>query len=112
MTTLELWHPYRSFLRNRLVFYGEALRTQHEIGAIAVTSRAVARCVAAPIVRGDKALRVLEVGAGTGALTVAILARLGDGDRLDIYEINAAFSSLLRARFSGRRGPQVGIFEG
>ena len=71
-----------------------------EDGAISATSRVVADRVAAPIVRRSGPLAVLEVGAGTGAVTDAILTRLGAGDRLDVYEINATFAALLRVRYA------------
>ena len=71
-----------------------------EVGAISATPRVVADRVAAPIVRRSGPLAVLEVGAGTGAVTDAILTRLGAGDRLDVYEINATFAALLRVRYA------------
>lgn len=42
-------------------------------------------------------MRVLEVGAGTGAVTRQVLARLRPGDRFDICEINPEFCAFLSA---------------
>lgn len=100
------------FLRNRLVFYREAIRQANEVGAFTHTSRIVAEAVAEPIRRGPDGapLRVLEVGAGTGALTRAIIDRLGPEDRLDLIEINPEFVQVLHEQFSTRPGgPQVTI---
>lgn len=101
------------FLRNRLVFYKEAFRQSQEVGALSHTSKVVADAVAEPIRlarRGSAPLRVLEVGAGTGALTVAIMERLLPGDRLDIVEINAKFVKVLREQFVTRPGgPEVHV---
>jgi phosphatidylethanolamine/phosphatidyl-N-methylethanolamine N-methyltransferase len=102
-----------SFLRKRVVFYAQAVQAARQVGAFSETSRAVAEAVAAPIERrGSGPLRVLEVGAGTGALTRSIVARLGAGDRLDLYEINHTFADFLRKEFASRPdGPRIEVFE-
>lgn len=41
-------------------------------------------------------MTVLEVGAGTGAITRALAARLGPEDRLDAVELNARFADMLK----------------
>ncbi len=100
------------FLRNRLVFYREALRQSQEVGAFTHTSKVVADAIAEPIRRGPSGapLRVLEVGAGTGALTRSIVERLEPGDRLDLIEINPEFVQVLHEQFGTRAGgPQVEI---
>ncbi|MBX3465898.1 MAG: methyltransferase domain-containing protein [Planctomycetes bacterium] len=98
------------FLRNRLVFYREAFRQSQEVGAFTHTSKAVADAIAEPIVRGDRPLRVLEVGAGTGALTRSIVRRLGPGDQLDLIEINPEFVHVLQEQFGTRPGgPEVRV---
>jgi phosphatidylethanolamine/phosphatidyl-N-methylethanolamine N-methyltransferase len=100
------------FLRNRLVFYKEAFRQTQEVGALSHTSKRVADAIAEPIrlARRGAPLRVLEVGAGTGALTGSIMERLLPGDRLDIVEINAEFVKLLKEQFVTRPGgPEVHV---
>lgn len=101
------WQGYR-------LFYTQFRRRFHDTGAIAPSGSALARAITAPLVRAasgatraagalgsapDHAgLRVLEVGAGTGVFTAAILGHLGRGDALDIYEINPVFQPFLEAR--------------
>lgn len=97
------------FLRNRLVFYGQMLRQTSEVGAFSHTSRAVAEACAAPIIRRGAPLRVLEVGPGTGALTGAIIERLGPGDHLHLCEINAEFVKVLRDELGHLEAPKVTI---
>jgi len=60
------------------------------------------RALAAPLRRShDNApRRILEVGPGTGAVTVEILRQLRPADQFDIVEINAAFVALLERRFA------------
>lgn len=85
-----------------------------QTGAFSPSSRrlsaAVARAV--PPREPGKILRVLEVGAGTGAMTGEIASRLGAGDRLDLCEINPEFAEHLRREWEPRvSGPEVAVFE-
>lgn len=62
----------------RAVFLRRALRDQAAIGAIAPTSTSLA-CRLAGVVPTTPGLRILELGAGTGAISAAIGPRLGPG---------------------------------
>jgi phosphatidylethanolamine/phosphatidyl-N-methylethanolamine N-methyltransferase len=68
-------------------------------GAIAPSSRFLARAITSAIDPERGPLKALEAGAGTGALTVEILKRLPEGSHLDIYEINPTFAEHLARRF-------------
>ena len=81
------------------VFLKGARRDFRHTGAIAPSSRFLARAITSAIDPGAGPLRVMEAGAGTGALTVEILRRLPPGSQLDIYEINPAFAEHLARRF-------------
>lgn len=100
-----------SGLKSRFVFYGQVFKATSQVGAFSLTSRAVALAVAARVDQRPGPRRVLEVGAGTGAATRAVLARLGAQDRFDIYEINPEFVRFLRQELEGRPGPRVVIHE-
>lgn len=95
----------------RLVFWRQAVRALQQVGAFAATSRIVARAVTAPLAGHAGPRRVLEVGAGTGAITRAILPHLSAADRLDLYEINAPFAAVLRHAFARTAGPTVQVYE-
>lgn len=87
------------------VFLRGARRAFQQTGAIAPSSRFLARSITSGIrEQGRRPLRVLEAGAGTGALTGEILRCLPEGSTLDIYEINPAFASYLEERFCGVTG--------
>lgn len=103
----------REAVKNRLVFYSQVFSATKQVGAFSLTSRAVAEAVAEPVKRrGDRPLRVLELGAGTGPLTRAALQHLRKGDRLDLYEINPEFARYLRDTFGNiPDGPEVRVFE-
>ncbi|NUQ95578.1 MAG: methyltransferase domain-containing protein, partial [Streptomyces sp.] len=55
-------------------------------------------------VRPPRPLAVLEVGAGTGAITRELLPQLPRGSRLDIVEANPRFAGLLRHLVDESRG--------
>ena len=83
------------------LFLGQFLRRPGEIRAVAPTGRSAAREMARPVTPDMQA--VAEIGAGTGTITQAILARGLPPERLELYELNAAFCDRLRQRFPGVR---------
>ncbi|RME86165.1 MAG: methyltransferase domain-containing protein, partial [Planctomycetota bacterium] len=71
-------------------------------GAIAPSSKGLSQCITSKIpesVTPENPLRILEVGAGTGAFTERILIKLGQKDELHIYECNPKFTALLREKY-------------
>ncbi|WBX86012.1 class I SAM-dependent methyltransferase [Sphingosinicella microcystinivorans] len=81
------------------------LRNARMVGAVAPSGKALARRIVSGInpARGP----VLEVGAGTGVFTAALLARGVAPEALTAVEADPVFAALLRARF-----PDVEIVEG
>ena len=57
-------------------------------------ARALVNCV-------PKEARVLEIGAGTGAITMELIRRGWTSDRLSICEYDQDFAAILRERFPG-----------
>ncbi|WTZ46799.1 methyltransferase domain-containing protein [Streptomyces sp. NBC_01390] len=79
------------------MFLLEAARDLRTTGAIAPSGKALARALTDPIrARAPHPLAVLEVGAGTGPVTRALILRLSRGSRLDIVEANPRFAARLR----------------
>jgi len=88
----EIWH-----LRD---FLWQAARNYRETGALAPSSRFLARLIV------DNSLiepgqEILEIGAGTGVFTAELLRRLPGESRLLVLEKSPMFASLLRRRFPG-----------
>jgi phospholipid N-methyltransferase len=83
-------------------FYRQWLRKPLEVAALTPSSSRLAALVADAV--GDAA-RVLELGAGTGAVTEALVGR--GFERLVVLETNAVFAGVLRERF-----PAVEVLEG
>lgn len=81
------------------LFLGQLIRRPTEIRAIAPTASAAAREMARLVTPHMGA--VAEIGAGTGTITRAILNRGLPPERLELYELNAAFCDRLRAAFPG-----------
>lgn len=81
------------------LFRVQARADFHHIGAVAPSGRGLANALAdfMPAAAGGPR-RVLEIGAGTGAVTEALAARLGREDTLLVVERNAAFAAHLRQR--------------
>ena len=89
--------------RDRLAFWRQMRDQYHTTGAIAPSSRFLARAQSGPLARlkssVDRPVRVLEVGPGTGAVTREIVSRLDPSDTFDLVEINEVFADLLTRRF-------------
>jgi phosphatidylethanolamine/phosphatidyl-N-methylethanolamine N-methyltransferase len=69
------------------------------VGAVAPSSKALARAMVAQIPAGP----VLELGPGTGVITESILARGIAPEDLTLVEYDQRFAALLRQRFPGVR---------
>lgn len=91
----------RMSIRERFAFWRQFRGQFETTGAVQPSSRFLARAMTTPFrrrrqARPDAALRVVEMGPGTGAVTRAIASAMGPGDRLDCYEINPRFAEYLR----------------
>ena len=76
------------------------LREEFEAtGAVAPSSRFLARAIAKPFEQREGPARVLEVGPGTGAVTRRIVQLLKADDRLDLVELNGKFVEILERKF-------------
>ncbi|MFI9510231.1 class I SAM-dependent methyltransferase [Nocardia sp. NPDC052566] len=82
--------------RGGWLFLREAIRDLRTTGAIAPSGRRLAAALAEPVrAQTSRPLSVLEVGAGTGPVTRALLPLIGSGSRLDIVESNHRFARRL-----------------
>lgn len=82
------------------------LETPRAVGAIMPTSAAVSRLMAS-VVDTQSGLPILELGAGTGVITKAILERGVPPHRLHLVEYSADFVDHLRRSF-----PRVNVVRG
>lgn len=83
-------------LRDTRLFFNQALRTFHATGSIVPSSGALAHAMAEYVRRRpepERPLRILEAGAGTGAISRGIAAAMRPGDTADLVEANPEFAS-------------------
>ncbi len=86
-------------LASNRIFLQNVARDFKRTGAVAPSSRALAQSITAELTRYCRhPASVLEVGGGTGSITEEIVRHLREGDRLDVYEIDRRFASLIRHR--------------
>jgi phosphatidylethanolamine/phosphatidyl-N-methylethanolamine N-methyltransferase len=81
------------------LFWRQMLRRPHQVVALAPSSTDLAQAMASGL--GPLSGRVVELGAGTGKLTRAILARGVRPADLTLIERNADFARHLRRTFPG-----------
>lgn len=86
-----------------LAFALGCLRNPRRVGAIAPASRALARAILNEVLHCEPRV-LIEVGAGTGAITRALTPCLVAVDRFVVYERDPGFASLLRTAF-----PQIEV---
>jgi phospholipid N-methyltransferase len=89
---MRYWEECRAFFR-------EFREQYHDTGSILPSSRFLSRALVAEIRKRPGPACILEVGPGTGPVTVEILRLLRPADRFDIVEINERFVAHLRRRF-------------
>jgi phospholipid N-methyltransferase len=90
----------KRFLAEHVEFFGQFRHQFFTTGAIAPSSRFLARTVTRPVREKKGPARILEIGPGTGAVTRTLVTLLGPGDHLDLVELNPTFVARLQRRFA------------
>lgn len=86
-------------ISDHVTFYRQFRERFETTGAIAPSSRFLARALTRPLAERTSPARVLEVGPGTGAVTRHVVSWLRRDDRFDLVEMNPQFVALLNGRF-------------
>jgi len=94
--------PARLNLWEQSKFFREYVLQPAITGAVAPSSQFLAREMVAGL-ELELARAVVELGAGTGSFTRAILPRLSPGCKFVMIELNPKFAEILRQRFPGQR---------
>lgn len=82
------------------IFLREGILRFHDTGAVCPTSHWAAKALTNALREERSPQRILELGPGTGSVTVKILEDMIPGDKLSICEINPRFMRLLKARLA------------
>jgi phosphatidylserine decarboxylase len=86
-------------MNERLHFWKTVRNKLGTVGALLPTSHFAAQAMASEIARHPGPKRVLEVGAGTGAITHEIVKYIGPDDALVCVELEPEFVGYLQRRF-------------
>jgi phospholipid N-methyltransferase len=83
-----------------LRFLGQSFRNGKTVGAVWPSGRPLVEAMVRPVLGEPPALplRLLEVGAGVGPVTLELVSRLRPGDELDVVELNPELCALLQDR--------------
>jgi len=73
------------------------------IGAVAPSSWWLAQAMTRFVLEKPGVKRILEVGAGTGAITKVLVRKMSRGQTCDVVEIFPELASILRLRFFDRK---------
>ena len=87
-------------IKDNLVFLREFVKEFQTTGSVFPTSRWAAKALTSPMMRIRSPQHILEHGPGTGSVTVKILKRMNDGDKLTICEINPRFMASLQKKLA------------
>jgi phosphatidylethanolamine/phosphatidyl-N-methylethanolamine N-methyltransferase len=87
-------------LTDQRVFLRQFWKKYRTTGAILPSGRALSRALSRFVREGSGGRKILEVGPGTGAVTVEIVKRMKPEDRLDVVELNDEFVARLQQRFA------------
>lgn len=101
--------PFPTFLVEQARFLGRLIARPTSVGAVAPSSAALGRAMAAQI--PDDNGNILELGPGTGVVTRAILARGIAPSRLTALEFDPQFAMLMKSRFGGVQVVQGDAFD-
>lgn len=78
-----------------------------EIGAIAESSKWLAKVITEKIPSDTKEKKILEIGAGTGVFTEKIIEKMNPTDMLDTIELVPELCDILKEKFG--KNPQVNV---
>lgn len=91
----------RQQLADYRVFWREFRQSFQSTGAVLPSGPGLAKALAHYVANGGSSRRILEVGAGTGAVTRHIVAAMRPDDQLLLVESNAQFVNRLQHRLDG-----------
>jgi len=93
-------------VNSNLLFFGKFLRHGMGIGSVWPSSKALARATIKEV-SWEKAMVIVELGAGTGAITDEAVARLKPHTRFLAIERDGDFVQVLQERFSGMANVEI-----
>ncbi len=83
---------------SKILFLKEFIQKQKEVGSLFPSSKQLALSMIEPI-QLNKPLKILEVGAGTGAITGYLIDKIRAEDELHVVELNYNLYLLLKNKY-------------
>lgn len=90
-------------IKDNIHYLREFLTEFHHTGSFFPTSQKAAEQLANPLSGMRAPKRILELGPGTGSVTLPILSKMIPGDQLVICEINPRFMDLLKEKLNTKQ---------
>lgn len=90
-------------IKDNLIFLREGLCRLKDTGALFPTSRYAAQAMVAPLRERNgiqRPLRILEVGPGTGSVSLRVIEQMRVGDELTVCEINPSLMKILKEKLA------------
>jgi phospholipid N-methyltransferase len=100
-----------------MAFLKEGITNFHDTGTFCATSKWAAKALTNPLREIRSPQNILELGSGTGSVTIKILQDMIPGDKLTICEINPRFMGFLKKRLAAnedfiKHKQNITFFEG
>jgi len=97
----------RIFFRESGSFLYALVKNPKRIGAVIPSSSFLSSTIVKKIEKKDNPIKILEVGAGTGAFTEKIVQKMGDQDLLDVIELDSNLCDILRKKFGTHKNVKI-----
>lgn len=104
----EVGQNLEGFVKEKKLFLEKFWQNRKTIGAIAPSSKFLAKAMTEHLVHYNRPLQILEVGAGTGVFTEYIIKNMPKGSTLHVVEIEKEFCKILTEKF--KDNPNVRIY--
>lgn len=90
----------RNSIASVTAFWRECLRSPRSIGSIFPSSASLGRTIAGEVFKNPSG-QIIELGAGTGAITSALIDLNGGGNNIIVVERSKKLAKILQAKFLG-----------
>ncbi len=108
VVSLLLFTPLKSwYLEETMVFMWELLKHPRKIGAFAPSSPFLVRALTKDIDNIEYPRNILEIGAGAGHITEAIVKKMSPDDHVDVVEINPHYCQVLQKHFGHHKNVKI-----
>jgi len=95
------------FLKNCGHFLSVFTKEHKNVGSVVPSSRFLTNAITRHVYKGNRSIRVLEVGVGTGAIAEKVIEKISDDDVFDIIEKDPNVCDAMRKKFAQYKNVHV-----